>query len=87
VDSVATLFGSGTVYLRIWCQPVWTSAQVPGLIYDVIAVSPKSLAANKAAYRAMQQRGFRTQLQGVTMHRPNEPGYSRPNVFVLDDWR
>ena len=43
--------------------------------------------SREAAYRAMQQRGFRTQLQGVTMHRPNEPGYSRPNVFVLDDWR
>lgn len=41
----------------------------------------------EAAYRAMQQRGFRTQLQGVTMHRPNEPGYSRPDMFVLDDWR
>jgi predicted N-acetyltransferase YhbS len=43
--------------------------------------------AREAAYRAMQQRGFRTQFQGVTMHRPNEPGYSRPELFVLDDWR
>ncbi|HTR86404.1 MAG TPA: GNAT family N-acetyltransferase [Reyranella sp.] len=43
--------------------------------------------ARDAAYRAMQKRGFRTQLQGVTMHRPNEPGYSRPGLFVLDDWR
>jgi GNAT superfamily N-acetyltransferase len=43
--------------------------------------------AREAAYRAMQQRGFRTLLQGVTMHRPNEPGYSRPDMFVLDDWR
>lgn len=43
--------------------------------------------AREAAYRALQQRGFRTQLQGVTMHRPNEPGYSRPDVFALDDWR
>ena len=43
--------------------------------------------AREAAYRAMQQRGFRTQLQGVTMHRPNDPGYNRPDMFVLDDWR
>ncbi|MBL6653413.1 MAG: GNAT family N-acetyltransferase [Reyranella sp.] len=43
--------------------------------------------AREAAYRAMRQRGFRTQLQGVTMHRPNEPGYSRPDLFVMDDWR
>jgi GNAT superfamily N-acetyltransferase len=39
------------------------------------------------AYQQMLERGFRTEMQGVAMHRPNEPGYSRPGVFVLDDWR
>lgn len=39
------------------------------------------------AYRAMLARGFRTELQGVAMHRPNTDGYSRPGVFVIDDWR
>jgi len=39
------------------------------------------------AYRSMLGRGFRTEIQGVTMHRPNEPGYSRPGLFILDDWR
>ena len=43
--------------------------------------------AREEAYRHMLQRGFRTQFQGVTMHRPNEPGYSRPGLFILDDWR
>jgi predicted N-acetyltransferase YhbS len=43
--------------------------------------------AREEAYRSMLGRGFRTQIQGVTMHRPNEPGYSRPGLFVLDDWR
>jgi GNAT superfamily N-acetyltransferase len=43
--------------------------------------------AREEAYRAMLGRGLRTQIQGVTMHRPNEPGYSRPGLFVLDDWR
>jgi predicted N-acetyltransferase YhbS len=43
--------------------------------------------AREEAYRAMLRRGFRTQIQGVTMHRPNEGGYSRPGLFVLDDWR
>ena len=37
--------------------------------------------------RDARRRGFRTQIQGVTMHRPNEPGHSRPGLFVLDDWR
>jgi NitT/TauT family transport system substrate-binding protein len=41
-------------------RPVYTSAQVPGLIYDVIAVSPKSLAANKATYAKLAQIWDRT---------------------------
>ena len=39
------------------------------------------------AYRQMIGRGFRSQAQIVTLHRPNAPGYSRPGVYVLDDWR
>jgi NitT/TauT family transport system substrate-binding protein len=41
-------------------RPVYTSAQVPGLIYDVIAVSPKSLAANRATYLKLSQIWDRT---------------------------
>ena len=52
---------------------------------------PKLLAgvnmARHEAYRHLVGRGFRTEIQGVTMHRPNEPGYSRAGVFALDDWR
>ncbi|MFC8665819.1 GNAT family N-acetyltransferase [Streptomyces sp. NPDC057199] len=43
--------------------------------------------ARPDAYRRMIDRGFRTWLQGVTMHRPNEPGYSHPDAYVIDDWR
>ncbi len=39
------------------------------------------------AYRRMMERGFRTDLQGVAMHRPNEPGYNLPEAYVIDDWR
>jgi GNAT superfamily N-acetyltransferase len=39
------------------------------------------------AYRTMRSRGFRTDLQAVTMHRSNDPGYSQPGVHVIDDWR
>jgi hypothetical protein len=39
------------------------------------------------AYQRMIARGFRTGLQGVTMHRPNEPGYSHADSYVIDDWR
>jgi GNAT superfamily N-acetyltransferase len=43
--------------------------------------------ARHEAYARMLERGFRTQMQGVSMHRPNDTGYSRPGVYVLDDWR
>jgi hypothetical protein len=45
-----------------------------------------NLARERAA-GMMRERGFRTLIQGVAMHRPNQPGYSRPDVFALDDWR
>ena len=43
--------------------------------------------AREEGYRALAARGFRADLQGVTMHRPNEPGYSRPGAYIIDDWR
>ena len=44
-------------------------------------------AARHEAYRVMLERNFRTDIQGVSMHRPNEAGYNRPGVFLIDDWR
>jgi hypothetical protein len=43
--------------------------------------------SREEAYRQMLARGFRSQMNVVTMHRPNEPAYSRPGLYVLDDWR
>jgi hypothetical protein len=43
--------------------------------------------ARYEVYRCMLARGFRTEMQGVTMHKPNEGGYSRPGLFIIDDWR
>jgi GNAT superfamily N-acetyltransferase len=43
--------------------------------------------ARHTAYRIMLDRGFRTILEGVAMLRPNEPGYNRPDCFVIDDLR
>lgn len=42
---------------------------------------------NRAAYKRLLARGFRTQIQGVEMHRPEGPAYHTPDAFVLDDWR
>jgi hypothetical protein len=43
--------------------------------------------ARDRAYAALKARGFRTVIQGVAMHRPNVAGYSRSDVYALDDWR
>ena len=43
--------------------------------------------ARHEAYRRMLARGFRADLQGVAMERQNEPGYNRPDVYLIDDWR
>jgi len=39
------------------------------------------------AYRKMLKRGFRTDIQGVAMHRLDSPAYNRTDVFIVDDWR
>ena len=43
--------------------------------------------ARHEAYRQMLARGFRTDLLGVAMNKPNEAGYNRPGIYVIDDWR
>ena len=43
--------------------------------------------ARQETHQKMLARGFKTAFQGVTMHKPNEPGYSRSGVYVIDDWR
>jgi GNAT superfamily N-acetyltransferase len=43
--------------------------------------------ARQQAYAAMLELGFRVGMYGVIMHRPNEDGYDRPDVYLIDDWR
>ena len=54
-----------------------------GLLRFVAGVS----TARSEAYRAMLGRGFRIEIAGITMSRGGDPGYRRPGVFVMDDWR
>jgi hypothetical protein len=44
-------------------------------------------AARDRAWKALEELGFRRDMQGVAMHRPNEPGYSTNDAFIIDDWR
>ena len=39
------------------------------------------------AYRKMISLGFRNEIQGVVMDRPNEPATNKPEIYLIDDWR
>ena len=41
----------------------------------------------RAAYRQLLARGFRTVMQGVALHRPDDVGYLTRDALVLGDWR
>ncbi|MGB9144620.1 MAG: GNAT family N-acetyltransferase [Acidobacteriaceae bacterium] len=43
--------------------------------------------AREDAFRRMRSHGYRSMTQGVAMLRPNLPGFNRPDVYVIDDWR
>jgi GNAT superfamily N-acetyltransferase len=62
------------------CEALAVSAGMPNLMAGV------NLARHEA-YQHLVARGFRTAIQGVNMHRHNEPGYCRPGVYIIDDWR
>jgi GNAT superfamily N-acetyltransferase len=90
--------GSGTCYIKFGAARPGPTA---GQDFDRLLDACEEIAAGKAlsrlvagvnlarheAYRRMLERGFHTDIQGVTMHRPNEPGYNRPGVYLIDDWR
>ena len=39
------------------------------------------------AYRQMLAHGFRSDIQGIAMHKPNKSAYHHSGVYVIDDWR
>lgn len=43
--------------------------------------------SHQDAYHEMLHAGFRSTRQGVVMERDAKPGYNRPEVFLIDDWR
>jgi GNAT superfamily N-acetyltransferase len=90
--------GGGTCYVKFGAvRPAWTAAgdfesllnaceamaASRGLIRVVAGVN----TARREAYSHMLERGWKPTTYGVAMHRPDEPGYSRRGVYVVDDWR
>lgn len=90
--------GSGTCYIKFGAVRSGTKA---GQNFTNLLKACEKMAAEKGlqkivagvntgrheAYQHLLSSGFRTELQGVAMERPNEPGYNKPGIFLIDDWR
>ena len=90
--------GSGTCYVKFGA--VRPSQDSPTYFDHLLAVcelfaSSQQLSRITAgvnlgrhnAYRKMIEHHFRTDLQGVAMHKPNDAGYNTEDIYVIDDWR
>ncbi len=92
--------GPGTEAGEHSCYVKFAAAR-SGDAFDMLLAACESFAGNRGlsrleaginmarhdAYRRMILRGFRTDFLGVSMHKGNDPGYSRPGVYAIDDWR
>ncbi|HEY9654139.1 MAG TPA: GNAT family N-acetyltransferase [Crinalium sp.] len=90
--------GSDTCYVKFGAV---RSRPQTGLQFEQLLNLAESLAAAEGmsrlvagvntsrheAYCRMIALGFRTEITGVAMQPANKPGYNRPDVFVVDDWR
>jgi len=90
--------GSGTCYIKFGAvRPEKDSLQHFDYLLDVCESFGRSQGLSRIvagvntgrhyAYKKMIERRFRTDLQGIAMHKPNEPGYNRSDVYLIDDWR
>lgn len=90
--------GTGTCYIKFGAtRPGPAVEQDFGRLLDACEAWASSRNASRLvagvntarheAYRRMLARGFRADLLGVAMSRPNEAGYNRPGVYLIDDWR
>jgi hypothetical protein len=43
--------------------------------------------ARRETYRTLLAAGFRTEVQGLAMDRPDVASYNRPGIAIVDDWR
>ena len=90
--------GSGTCYVKFGAVRSGESEEAD---FERLLDGCEQMAANRnlsrlfagvntarhEAYRQMLARGFRTDIQGVVMSKPNEAGYNRRGVYLIDDWR
>lgn len=86
--------GSGVCYIKFaavhrdleFCQ-LLTACEQLAAQRGLTMLSAGVNTARQEAWAAMQDSGWRGKMVGVAMQRPNEPGYNRAGVYLIDDWR
>jgi hypothetical protein len=90
--------GSGTFYVKFGAvRPSQGSSTYFDHLLAVCELFAKSQQLSRVtsgvnlgrhnAFRKMIRHQFRTDLQEVAMHKPNEAGYNTEDTYVIDDWR
>jgi GNAT superfamily N-acetyltransferase len=90
--------GSGACYVKF--AAVRPNAQAQDNFEHLLQLCEAYTASRKAtkliagvnmarheAYRTLARKNFRADMMGVAMQKANAPGFNRPGVYVLDDWR
>jgi predicted N-acetyltransferase YhbS len=88
--------GSGTLFVKFACVRPGDAASF-GRLIDACEHLATARGAGRivagvnrgrdGAYRMLLERGFRADLIGIAMHRPDGVGYNRPDIYTIDDWR
>ena len=98
-SGAGTEAGSGLCYIKFGAstsgrrsragfQPIARRLRRNGFVTELVEPRRRSQHGPRhEAYREMLARGFRTDRLGVAMGKPNEAGYNRPGVYLIDDWR
>lgn len=88
--------GSGALFIKFACVRPGAAGDFTALLDACETLAAQRSAqriiagvnmAREAAYRVMLARGYRAEIVGVAMLRPAQPGWNRPEIFALDDWR
>jgi len=90
--------GGGNCYVKFGAvRPGQHAARHFGLLLDAChrlaadqgatVLAAGANAGRDKAWQALAQRGFRIGMLGVSMHRPNDAGYSHSDSYLIDDWR
>lgn len=97
-SGAGTEAGSNVCYVKFGCVRSGSNAEPSfGSLLAAVEAYAASLGlgaltigmntSHREAHAFLLGKGFHATLQGVALHRKDDPGYSRPGIWVADDWR